>query len=436
MKAMRNVMVLMILVLSIIAGGSAYAQLFDDDVGVLKFNVEVNDVLLDATDAKELEKTDELDVLVVFKLNKSVDDVQIVAELTGYDKNDRQKVRDETDKFDVSANIVHDERLTLELPVRFQQGEYSLKIRVETPKDSFTFLFPVVINAQEHDLEIRDIVLSPENEVKAGRSLLTSVRIKNRGEQREEDVKVKVSIPALGVTASDFIDELDEEDCNDSDCDDSTTSEEIFLRIPDCAEPGEYTVNVGVEFDDGDDEVTESTKIAVLEGDTCPSDAAPAKGEPAKGKTQITIGPESQDIAAGSSGNYPVSITNGGTSSKTYTISADASWAASAVSPDNVVVVGPDETKAVFVSLTPNKGVSGSQAFSVRVKGSGDAVLKEVPLKANVVAASSTLGKVKKAIEVGVVVLVVLLVILALIIAFNKLRGDEGSEEKGDQGYY
>ena len=264
MKAMRNVSVLMILVLSVIAGGSAYAQLFDDDVGVLKFNVEVNDVLLDATDAKELEKTDELDVLVVFKLNKSVDDVQIVAELTGYDKNDRQKVRDETDKFDVSANVVHDERLTLELPVRFQQGEYSLKIRVETPKDSFTFLFPVVINAQEHDLEIRDIVLSPENEVKAGRSLLTSVRIKNRGEQREEDVKVKVSIPALGVTASDFIDELDEEDCDDSDCDDSTTSEEIFLRIPDCAEPGEYTVNVGVEFDDGDDEITESTKISLL----------------------------------------------------------------------------------------------------------------------------------------------------------------------------
>ncbi len=436
MKAMRNVMVLMILVMSVISAGSAFAQLFDDDVGVLKFNVEVNDVLLDPNDAKELEKTDELDVLVVFKLNKSVNDVQIVAELTGYDKNDRQKVRDETDKFNVFANVVHDERLTLELPVRFQQGEYSLKIRVETPKDSFTFLFPVVINAQEHDLEIRDIVLSPENEVKAGRSLLTSVRIKNRGEQREEDVKVKVSIPALGVTASDFIDELDEEDCNDSDCDDSTTSEEIFLRIPDCAEPGEYTVNVGVEFDDGDDEVTESTKITVLEGDTCPSAAEPAKGETAKGKTQITIGPESQDIAAGSSGNYPVSITNAGSSSKTYTIGVDASWATSSVSPGNVVVVGADETKTAFITLTPNKGVSGSQTFSVSVKGSGDAVLKEVPLKANVVAASSTLGKVKKAIEVGVVVLVVLLVILALIIAFNKLRGDEGSEEKGDQGYY
>ena len=86
----------------------------------------------------------------------------------------------------------------------------------------------------------------------------------------------------------------------DDDCDDSTTSDELYMRIPDCAEPGEYTVRVCVDYDDGDEEVCENTKINVVESDTCSAVAdvpsitaagsvipspqipgAPAGGEPA-----------------------------------------------------------------------------------------------------------------------------------------------------------
>ena len=50
----------------------------------------------------------------------------------------------------------------------------------------------------------------------------------------------------------------------------------------------------------------------------------------------------------------------------------------------------------------------------------------------------NVLDKIKKALEVGLVVWVVVLVILGLIIGFNKLKGsDEEDEEKGDdQTYY
>ena len=104
------------------------------------------------------------------------------------------------------------------------------------------------IGTQRHSVEIRDVVLSPNTEVKAGRALLATVRVRNRGEQAEDGVKIVVSIPKLGVSAADFIDRLEKE----GDKDDQATSEEMFLRIPDDAETGKYTVRVEVFYDDMD----------------------------------------------------------------------------------------------------------------------------------------------------------------------------------------
>ncbi|MBI2139832.1 hypothetical protein HYU14_02825 [Candidatus Woesearchaeota archaeon] len=410
-------------------------------ISLEKLSVEANDVDLStsSSEPKQLTKTDELDVLIVFKLNKSVNDVQVRAELTGYDKSDKEKVTDETDNFDVAAGSVYDKRLKLELPIRLDQGNYALKVRIETREETFTQTFPLFIEGEEHLLEIRDIVLSPESEVKAGRALLASVRIKNRGERQEEDVKVKVSIPALGISASDFVDELDEEDCNDnrSDCDDSTTSEELFLRIPDCAEPGDYTVRADVEFDDGDEEVSRTTQITVAEGDLCSGGKSASSGassaKPAAGRTVIAVSQEPNTVNAGGTTSYPVIITNEGSTSRSYSLSADASFADAAITP-NVLVIGAGESKTATVTITAKPGILGSQQFTLTVK-SGDEVLQQIPLKANVIAPASTFGRAKKLLEVGVIVVLALIIILALIIGFNKLRGND--EDKGEgQSYY
>ncbi|MBW2975673.1 hypothetical protein KY366_08190, partial [Candidatus Woesearchaeota archaeon] len=286
----------------------------------------------------------------------------------------------------------------------------------------------------------RDVVLDPENEVKAGRTLLVSARLKNRGEVEEEDIKIKASVPALGISASDYVDELDEEDCNravDDDCDDSTTSDELDMRIPDCAEPGEYTVKLCAEYDDGDEEVCETTKITVVESDTC---AVPAEGPETTGKTIVAIGPETQDVGQGGSAMYPIKITNDGAESKVYSIAVDsADWAEFSVLPSNVMVVGAGESKEAYVSLKAAATASGLQVFSVAIK-SGENVLKQVPLKANIAAAApaatTNLSRIKSALQIGVVVLVVLLVILGLIIGFNKLKGSEDDEESGDEKTY
>jgi hypothetical protein len=369
-----------------------------------------------------IEKGDEVEVKVHVISNESIDNVKIDAEL-------------ESKTFDMKADVTYVKKLNIKLTKRMEQDRYTLYVDVRgrySDHDSKTYLLEV--DAPKHALELRDIILSPENEVKAGRALLVTARIKNRGEEQEEDIKVRASVPALGISASDYIDELDEEDCDDEDCDDSTTSEELYMRIPDCAEPGVYTVKVCVEYDDGDEEECETTKINVIGSDTC---SIPTQ-KPIVGKTLITIGPDTQDISKSGSAMYPITISNQGLDSKVYAISTDsADWADFTITPSNILVVGEGESKAAYISLKAKPTATGLQLFSVTIK-SGESVLKQVPLRANILggtAAPTDIGSIKRVLEIGLVILVVLLVILGLIIGFNKLKGSEEETEE-EKTYY
>jgi len=385
---------------------------------------------------QDVEKGDELEVRVRLEANESLANVEVRVELAGYDHSDR--VSDVSDVFDMKANVAYTKKLSLDFPTRMDQDGYKLMIDIRNRDGQIDHQeFDLEIDAERNSLEIKDIILSPENEVKAGRSLLVSVRLKNRGELREEDVKIKVSIPELGISQSEYVDDIDAEcsDNNDNDCDDSLTSEEIFLRIPSNAETGEYSVNVEVEYDDGDEEISETTYILV-EGEETVADV-----EAETAKTVITVGADVQTATAGGAAVvYPITLTNQGTESKSYTVGADGEWGTFTITPSNVVVLGAGESKAVYVYVTANdNAAAGEQMFSIEIV-SGDKTLKQIPLKANVEAdsSSSSFDKVKRGLEVGLVVLVVLLVILGLIIGFNKLKGSDDDEDKDEEGqtYY
>lgn len=380
-----------------------------------------------------VEKGEEFDIKIFLKSDVDVDDVQVEAEIRGYDHNDRME--DVSDVFDMKANVTYTKKLTLQLRERMDQDRYKLRIQVED-RDSATIeeTYDLEVDAPRHLLYVKDVVFSPEDSVKAGRALLTTVRIANRGEKDEEGIRIKVSIPSLGLSASDYVDELEKE----GDDDDEITSEELYMRIPTCAEAGEYDVKLEVLYDDGDEKLTKDYKINVVEGDLC--ETSTTTTTTTVPETVITVGPESQDLtAAGSEAMYLLSIENKNSETKTYTLSVGAtSDFETTVSPSNVLVVKAGETQTAYISVAAKKtATAGENIFSITIK-SGDKVLKQIPLKANVLAAKTTAG-LKKALEVGLVVLVILLVIIGLIIGFNKLRSDEDKEESGDsdtQTYY
>jgi uncharacterized membrane protein len=400
-----------------------------DSVPVVIEQVKINGDTFDFVGDElrgDLIRDDELEVKV--KINALEDDSHIVvkAEIDGLD-HDEDFAEDETDPFSVKEGRTYYKTLNLKLPARMDVDQYALRIEVSNRahEDEVEAVAMLDVVTPRDAINIRDVIFSPDGVVKAGRALLTNIRLKNIGERDQEGVRVRVSIPALGVSDSDWIDEVEDED--------SVTSEELYMRIPQCAEAGEYEVEVVVEYDDGDKEVSQTETIIVVENEVC---EVPGDDDDA-GQTVIAVGSDTQDVIAGESGVvYPLSLSNTGSAAKTYEISVKSGdWADVKVSP-NVFVLEGSKTKMVYVYVSANEDASvGEQTFGIEVK-SGEEVLQEVVLSANVVESVNAGWDLKKGLEVGLVVIVVLLVIVGLVVGFRRLREDEEEEPGQEQTYY
>jgi uncharacterized membrane protein len=428
--------VLVTLLVGVLLAGFATAGEHEDgavpDIEWVKINGDKFD-FADGDEVLRIERGDTLDIRVKLHASENIEDVEIAADILGYEYNDFARISDSTALFDMDADDTEVKELTLIMPANADKDKYDLRIRVAGrtgPSNEQRVALKLV--GARHQVNIKDVILSPSNSVQAGRALLATVRVKNYGEQDEDGVKITVDIPALGVSASDYIDELEE--------DESTTSEELYLRVPNCAEAGLYDVVVTVEFDEGYERDTASTGILVTEGELCKpvgEDTEPTA--PSTPQTVISVGATSQDVAMGAGGVvYPVTITNAGKSSKTYTMSVEGadSFADVSISPSSTMVVNGGETKSAFVFLTAKSTAAEGQRMFTLTVSSGGEVLQQIPLTANVVRGQQTFGafpweRVKRGLEIGLVVLVILLVILGLIIGFNKLKGNEqGSDNK------
>ena len=373
-----------------------------------------------------------LDVRVRLSSDTDLKDVQVEAALRGVDST--KTVDDITDTFDMKTNTSYTKTLTLPLIQKIGQGTYKLRIRI-SDRDSATIekTYELAVGTDRHEVEIRDVVLSPDKEIKSGRALLATVRVRNRGQKQENGVKVVVSIPDLGVSATDFIDKLDAE----GDTNDQATSQEMFLRIPDDAKTGKYDVLVDTYFNDGDKKTTSKTSIFVSGADE--GAAAQPASEDKTDKTIITIASDKQSAAKGSEASYPIALTNAGKTSKTYTITADGAASLSLRVSPNLILLGPGESKAFTIFASSKQETAGEQMFSVTIS-SNDKVMKQIPLSLNSLesgdSSAAGVSKVKRGLEIGLVVLVVLIVIIGLIIGFSKLRGDGEEEGKEGKEYY
>jgi hypothetical protein len=384
---------------------------------------------------RAIDRNNEFEVKVRVKALEDVDDAQIEVVLRGYDNDDR--VEDIYDVFDMRENRTYVKEFTLDFPYRLDKDEYRLRVRIDDRNGDTTQIdYEIAIEADRHAMMIKDVIFSPSNSVVAGRSLLTTVRLENIGMvDDDEGIRVSVTIPELGISAADYIDELDD--------DDSVSSEELYLRIPACTTPGVYQAIIEVVYDDGDEVESLTRFVTVTEGDLCPG-----QEEPEQPKTIITVGPTTQDVTPGEGGViYPLTISNAGNDARTYVVTADGyqSFADVSISPQNIVVLQPGEAKAMFVQLSAKEdAAAGEKMFTLTVT-SGSETLKQFVLKANVQESqepavdASRWASVKRVLEIGLVVLVVLLVILGLIIGFSRLRGNDeefDDEEGKSETYY
>ena len=336
--------------------------------------------------------------------------------------------------FNVESGTTYVRTLELEIPDDVDRGTYPLIIfiyygnNVEVLRQYY-----LRIEAPKDELAIRDTLFNPSPNVQAGRALLTQVKLKNTGERDQDDVKVTVSIPKLGKSASAFVDDVDEGK--------SVTSEEIFLRIPVCAEAGDYRVEVEAEYDDGDETVSEIYSLTVVPSGACSI-------SPVIGSKDISLDStvSVKTVSAGTQAFYQLSLTNRERSAKTFVFSSSAASAGInnvRFDPSNVVTVGAGEVIPVFVVAGIEGNARGIQSFVVIVEDSASSALEQITLSAVVdngrydsrgISGGFKDGQdvSRRALEIGLIVLIVIVVLAGIFVALRR----RGSEDDGEDAYY
>ncbi len=402
-----------------------------------KVPVTVDGVLIDNfelsssdTNIRDMERGQSFALKVKLTANSDAKDVEIRSFVTGFEFGRNDPISDSAGPFDVQKGVSYVKTLNMKLPARVQEDTYRIRVIVGgRDNDEVTKDFRIKVTPASHDVIVKDFSVNPQDTVQAGRAILATVRVKNQGDKNEKDVKVQVSIPELGVTATpDFINELKS--------DESATSEEFFLRVDPCARPGTYDVKAVVTFEQGDKTVAAAKQITVTKG-TCEASSAGSSSSVSANGVKIVYNAEPQNVEAGGAAvSYPLTIMNGGTETKTYSLSViGADWATVKLSPSNIVTVKPGDSQTVYAFVSA-KGGAGGQGFTIRVKDQAGDVVKELPLSANVVEGTGAgVGSLVQLLQLGLIVLIVVLVVVGVVVAFRRMKGP-GAGEEGTQTYY
>ncbi len=418
MKKIASIM--LVLVLAVVFATTAYALPTVEKVKINGDVFEPGDVLV-------VQRGDTIDVRVKLAANDTENDVEVEAEILGYEHNDVESIFARTALFDMEAGDVMYKNLQLTLPVKMEKDYYDLRVRVGTRTGTAAeYLYRVRLTGDRHSLVVKDITFNPSEYVQSGRAVLAQVLVQNYGDETEKDVKVTLTVEGAGITASDYISTIDP--------DESKETEDLFLRIPNCLESGTYTVKATVEYNDGYKTTAYTKELRVV------TDEEVCGTEEKTDVLRLLVGTPG-NVNAGESITVPVIISNEGKEAKTVILNVEGvqDWGTVKANPSSVVVVPAESTAVVNLELTADENAEGSKVLTITVSDvSGKALTQvAVPVTVEKMAEETTTSStetLKKWLEISLLVLVVLLILLGLIVVFSKMRRKESEEET--QTYY
>ncbi len=445
MKAIKKITAILLLIIGLLVVGSA-ALASDTDFD----KVKVEGVDMTDTNTVYVERGNTIDVYVQWTAGTDPDvdreDLKLNAWIDGYDYDDVEDtvVLTEMDPGDTVSKTLH-----ISLPEDMDAREtYTLYVELSGDID-ISKKYNLKISPEKHKLAINDLILRPST-VAAGGILFATVRVENIGYEDEENIKVTVSIPDLGVSAKDYIDELVADDDEDDDDDDGKIADstpEMKLPIAPDAKPGVYNVKIIVTYEDGHETVEKTETVTVKAAEAATTEQVPA--------TLVNIDSSSKEGAVGVELPFKIMVANLGGEATVYSVEVAGAdlWATTRVEPV-MMTLPPDNTGEIFVYVKPKTDIeTGKHSFTAKVK-SGNMIVAEKTLITDIIGTGTTtttttgatttngqtnFASLKNALVIGFGVLVVLLVILGLIIAFNKMSKDEDEEVPGNnegQAYY
>jgi len=420
----------MILVLAmslVIFAGAAHALTIQE--------VKIDGVEL-ASDSQivHVDRGDQVDVTVQLKGSSSDEkSVRVKAWIGGY-KYDQ--VEDVSSQFNVLADTVYVKNLELDMPEDMDSTQdYTLHVEVYGPTgdeveyDSLSFTLRVT--PVQNLLDVQDVIFNPGLTVQAGNPLYAKVRVENMGDNKEKDIRITMSIPALGISVRDYIDQLvSVNEDTDSDNKISMTSNELMLKIPENTKAGTYEVQITTEYDRFHESVKKTYLLNI--------EAAEITSEKQEISNLVSIDSATKEVDQGKGVIYKLTIANLGSKAQAYNVvvSGADTWATSRVDPAFVTVMS-DSTGETYVYVSANEdAVAGLHMFSVQVM-SGNTLVKEFNLGADVKEIAKSKFNLSLALWIVFAVLVIAVVVLGIILLVKRSR-EEGAEEPSTeaQTYY
>ncbi|MDP3727889.1 MAG: hypothetical protein Q8R18_00400 [bacterium] len=250
---MKRLLIALMFVLSLVA----VPALADTSSNYVVNNVYVDGMVLSANTIY-VERGESQDLTVYLTGTGETTDVNIRAWIGGYEYDSVQVA---SAMFDIEDGVSYQKKLTLEFPEDLDANqEYTLYVEVYDDVDSVTYQGTILVSKVRHSLEIQDVIL--DSSLDAGDYTTATVRLENLGDKKEEDIKVTVSIPELGIEESTFVDELTNDELDNED-EESSGDVSLTFQIPKDAESGDYEVQVSVSYNKGYDTLEESTSVSV-----------------------------------------------------------------------------------------------------------------------------------------------------------------------------
>lgn len=324
-------------------------------------SVYVNGIEVTDSNRMQVELGSTVQVQVYLEGTGESEDVRVSAWIGGYEYD---SIDTSSEVFEVEDGVSYKKVLSIDIPedLDVSEHEYILHVEVYDSSERETEEYTLYIEQERHDIVIEDILLSATS-VAPGDYLGVKVRLENQGAKDEEDLKITVSIPELGISSRVYMDELVSGE------QESATS--AYLVIPSDAS-GDYEVLVSVEYNNGYSEVSESAYIAV-EGEMIYDE-----------NTFVSISSMS-DLVAGEESSYKVQVTNLADEAKTFSLTVeglDASYIESIRVPaqssgEFIFTLYPEEagTAYVFVEVGSDEGLVTQELYTVTIEDKSSALV-------------------------------------------------------------
>jgi len=394
--------------------------------------IKINGNTFSSGDQLVVSRGDTLDITVKLSAVSNESNIDVEAEVLGYEHSDVQPLIDRTGVFDMLAGDTVYKHLTITLPNLMEKDYYDLRIRVGTRTGNSTeYLFRLRLSGKRHNLQVKDITYNPSQYVLSGTAFLAQVRVWNLGDKPERDVKVVLGIPELGISASDYISVINP--------DESVSTGDLFIRVPQCVTSGTYTLRAEVTYNDGYSTTVYTTPITVKQDDTlC---AANESGR------IVAVVSAPGTLTEGTEGTIAIVLTNEGKKARTVVLSLAGSdgWAQVSFEPAPVVLVPGEGSATIYAKLRPLSGSAGAHALALQVADlDGKQVAQaaftvsisqpEAPAPTTPPEAGYKAWSLKQWLEASLLVLIIVLVILGIVLILKKNRKTNGDGEV--QAYY